>query len=82
MVDSWSTGRAAAQFVLTKRLHFHHLRYTMILPYSVNVKVRMQTLAGSNCLLFSGTDVCQLITHFPTIRALMSPADDELNFLH
>ena len=65
--------------VLTKRLHFHHLRHTMILPHGVNVEVRIVALACINCLLFSGTDECQLVTHGETIRALMSPADDELS---
>ena len=79
MVDSWSTGQAAARFVLTKRLNFHHLRYTFINTHSVNVEVRIQALACINCLLFSDTDECQLVTHGETIRALMSPADDELS---
>jgi hypothetical protein len=80
MVDSWSTGQAAAQFVLTKRLNFHHLRYTFINTHGVNVKVRIQALACINCLLFSGTDECQLITHGETIRALKTTGDDELSF--
>ena len=65
--------------MLTKRLQFHHLRFTFINTHSVNVKVRIQALACCNGILFSGTDECQLVTHDETIRALMSPADDELS---
>ena len=54
----------------------------MILPYGVNVEVRIVALACCNCLLFSGTNVCQLITHNVTIRTLKTTGDDELNFLH
>ena len=66
--------------MLTKRLHFHHLRYTFINTHSVNVEVRIQTLACCNGILFSGTDECQLITHYVTIWALKTTGDDELNF--
>ena len=66
--------------MLTKRLQFHHLRYTFINTHSVNVEVRIQALACINCLLFSGTDECQLITHGETIRALKTTGDDELSF--
>ena len=80
MVDSWSTGQAAAQFVLTKRLNFHHLRYTFINTHGVNVKVRIQALACINCLLFCLTNECQLITHGETIRALKTTGNVELSF--
>ena len=52
----------------------------MILPYGVNVEVRIVALACCNCLLFSGADECQLITHFPTIRTFKTTGDDELSF--
>ena len=53
-----------------------------LLPHSVNVKVRIVSLAYINCLLFSGADVCQLVTHNVTIRALKTTGDDELSLLH
>jgi hypothetical protein len=79
MVDSWSTGQAAAQLVLTKRLQFHHLRYTFINTHSVNVEVRIQALTCCNCLLFCLTNECQLITHNVTIRTLKTTRNDKLS---
>ena len=79
MVDSWSTGQAAAQFVLTKRLNFHHLRYTFINTHGVNVEVRIVALTCCNGILFCLTNECQLITHNVTIRTLKTTGNDELS---
>ena len=43
--SSWESER----LVLTKRLQFHNLRFTMILPYGVNVEVRIGVTC-CNCL--------------------------------
>ena len=51
----------------------------MILPYGVNVKVRIEALTCCNCILFCRLNVTQLITHNVTIRTLKTTGDDELS---
>ena len=64
---------------LDEALGSHDLRHSVINPHCVYVKVRIETLACINCLLFCLTNVCQLITHGETISTLESSADDELS---
>ena len=52
----------------------------MILPYGMNVEVRIQSLTCSNCLLFAGAEECQLIAHNVTIRTFKTTGDVKLDF--
>ena len=67
--------------MLTKRLHSHYLRYSIIHLNGDDIEVRIEPLTCGNCLLSCLGNVTQNVILLMTIRTDMFAVEIELDFL-